>query len=58
MIRSQHDHFPAVYKRREHNSCSLSPTVSVLPSVIPAQAGIHCGGTSALPTTSDLLDHV
>jgi hypothetical protein len=54
MILSPRDHFSDVYKRRD--SYSFSPTMSVLSSVIPAQAVIHRGGISAFPT--GLLDYV
>jgi hypothetical protein len=67
-----HDHFSAVYKQYEHNSYSLSTIVTVLPCVItssspvipafppviPAKAGIHCGGIFAWLTKSDLLEYV
>ena len=55
MILSPRDHFSDVYRRRGRNSYSFSPTMSVLSSVIPAQAVIHRGGISAFPT--DLLDY-
>ncbi len=62
-MRNPHDHCPAVYKLREHNSYPIAPSMRasvILASslVIPAQAGIQGGRRSSPLTGSYLLDYV